>query len=152
MSTNAVIARPTETGFEGRYHHFDGYPDGLGRELFTLMQDSNAKDTLVSLIDEHPAGWSNIIGANWTITPGYGTYGPNCYCHGERAEAARPLITERSFDEMFIEYVYVIDLERGTMKVISMYANDSRVVHLNKPEPLWDRLFEEEDDDEVLDL
>jgi hypothetical protein len=38
MSTRAVIARQTDPDdpgcWEGRYHHWDGYPSGLGRALW----------------------------------------------------------------------------------------------------------------------
>lgn len=30
MSTRSAIARPAGDGWEGRYHHFDGYPSGVG--------------------------------------------------------------------------------------------------------------------------
>ena len=36
MSTRSLIARKTEDGFEGTYHHWDGYPTGLGYTLWYM--------------------------------------------------------------------------------------------------------------------
>lgn len=74
MSTRAVIARKTATGFTGRYHHWDGYPGGLGATLFALRKTQFKGDTqamLKVLLDDHPAGWSTINGADWTKAPGF---------------------------------------------------------------------------------
>lgn len=71
MSTRAVIARETETGFSGVYHHWDGYPSGLGRTLFhlatTLFKEQRDK-LLAILIDAHPQGWSTI-NRDWNLAP-----------------------------------------------------------------------------------
>src|SRR3990170_984931 len=37
MSTRAVLARQTSDGWEGVYQHSDGYPTGLGRELWHCL-------------------------------------------------------------------------------------------------------------------
>lgn len=63
MSTRAVIARKTKAGFAGVYHHWDGYPSGLGATLFEVRNKFYAGDTermLKFLIDAHPGGWSTI--------------------------------------------------------------------------------------------
>lgn len=70
MSTRSAIARPTADGFAGRYHHWDGYPTGLGATLFQIHTEVFNGDTermLEVLIDEHPAGWSTINGADWSL-------------------------------------------------------------------------------------
>ena len=36
MSTREVIARQKGDVFEGRYHHWDSYPSGLGKALWEL--------------------------------------------------------------------------------------------------------------------
>jgi hypothetical protein len=74
MSTRAVIARTTDAGrtFRGVYHHWDGYPSGLGATLWRLYRghfSGRADDMLQVLIDDHPAGWSNILGADWSLPP-----------------------------------------------------------------------------------
>jgi hypothetical protein len=64
MSTNGIIARPKGDGWEGRYHHWDSYPSGLGKALWSAYHERFARNlhfmTKV-LIDQHPAGWSTII-------------------------------------------------------------------------------------------
>lgn len=77
MSTRSVIARTVGDGFEGRYHHFDGYPGGIGKTLYTLANTQfkdNIKRMMEILVDEHKAGWSNINNRNFSVTPGYREY------------------------------------------------------------------------------
>jgi len=71
MSTRGVIARPNGDGFVGRYHHWDSYPSGLGRTLYRWAQQMPLDQMLKMLIDEHPAGWSTIVGSDPSLTPGY---------------------------------------------------------------------------------
>lgn len=76
MSTRSVIARKNGTGFTGVYHHWDGYPSGLGATLFELRNKHFKGDTaamLAFLIDEHPAGWSTINGADFLYPPSTGS-------------------------------------------------------------------------------
>ena len=162
MGTRGVIARPTGDGFEGRYHHFDSYPSGLGATLWEIKQRyypeaDQLEDMQAALIDEHPAGWSDISGADWSLEAGFvnsmeydctvcglsssvghyrqylpaddprrsvpegGSYlyadhqperppmpnRPQCYCHGERSEAATELITSEG-DDWGAEWAYVL--------------------------------------------
>lgn len=118
MSTRALIAVPGRGGvFHGRYHHFDGYPSGLGRELCKLyvdLFDQNIDAMRQLLFYDHPAGWSNIIGVDWTLPIGYKSFSsvgrekppPMCYCHGDRAEGPHPPI--RPGDTTDTEYCYVL--------------------------------------------
>lgn len=73
MSTRSAIARPTGPAtFEGVYHHWDGYPSGVGKTLFDAFNGHFAGDLdamLTLLIDDHPGGWSTINGADWNIAP-----------------------------------------------------------------------------------
>lgn len=79
MSTRGAIARsheiaPDVMGFRGVYHHWDSYPEGLGATLYDLYHTVFNRDLdrmLRVLIDEHPAGWSTINGADWTLPAGY---------------------------------------------------------------------------------
>lgn len=86
MSTRAAIARPNGDGFLGRYHHWDGYPQGLGQTLYELAQSNekrhamelpptpwngDVEQMLKVLIDDHPAGWSTINGADFSLLPGF---------------------------------------------------------------------------------
>jgi hypothetical protein len=136
VSTRSAIARPAGDGWEGRYHHFDGYPSGLGIELLRLHQDVFDGDvdrmTRV-LIDDHPAGWSTINDSDWRQAPGFqegfsttdDPKPPRCYCHGDRAEAENaitcqcPTDTSRC-DPLFIEWAYVL-----TPRGVGVYASES---------------------------
>lgn len=79
MSTRSAIARPvpSEDGkikFVGVYHHWDGYPQGLGATLFELYNGFFKRDLdamLKTLIDDHPAGWSTINGKDLSLAPGF---------------------------------------------------------------------------------
>jgi len=75
MSTNAAIARASGLGkFTGVYHHWDGYPTGLGIALWDAYHGHFAKDLprmLAYLIDEHSAGWSTIVHKNFRYKPGW---------------------------------------------------------------------------------
>ena len=72
MSTRGVIARwSKDGGFVGRYHHWDSYPSGLGKTLYEWAQRMPLDRMLRLLLDEHPAGWSTIVGTDPTLEPGY---------------------------------------------------------------------------------
>ena len=109
MSTNGIIARSTGEGtFEGRYHHWDSYPNGLGVALVELYRGHFQRDLsrmLQVLLDKHPAGWSTIVHKDFKLKPGFTNVAqrpegvsigefqnqplnrrPQCYCHGVRHE------------------------------------------------------------------
>ena len=79
MSTRAAIARAVDKGdggihFEGRYHHWDGYPTGLGATLYEAYNGFFQRDLdamLKYLVDDHPAGWSTINGSDFSLEPGF---------------------------------------------------------------------------------
>lgn len=130
MGTRGVIARAKGDGWEGRYHHWDSYPRGLGKTLWDLYhgffnQDKEAMTKF--LIDEHPAGWSTINRADFNMSAGYSedfdprqAHGPICYCHGERTEEPT-LETDQTADPLFIEWVYVF----GTNHHMAVFASKS---------------------------
>jgi len=131
MSTRAAIVRTTgESTFEGAYHHWDGYPEALGKTLFELHRGHFRGDLAAMvkfLIDDHPAGWSTINEADFTLVPGFrehgyrdSPHGPKCYCHGDRAETANT-VTQDNAANIGCEYVYMFDAKAGTMTVLSSY-------------------------------
>jgi hypothetical protein len=79
MSTRAAIARAVDKPgggihFEGRYHHWDGYPTGLGRTLYQLYNGYFERDLdamLKFLIDDHPGGWSTINDRDLSLPIGF---------------------------------------------------------------------------------
>ena len=72
MSTRSAICRLTDEGeltFIGRFHHWDGYPSGVGKTLFEILRSHFGGDIeamLKVLIDDHPGGWSTI-NRNWDL-------------------------------------------------------------------------------------
>lgn len=112
----SIIARPTPTGWEGRYIHNDGHPDQRVPLLFDLYHrvyrhDLNAMTRY--LIDDHPAGWSQL-GDDPTTDTGWHNAAPPtqrhgfiCYCHGDRNEAAQ-LHTQADTDPALADAVFVI--------------------------------------------
>jgi hypothetical protein len=77
MATRGIIARKTETGLVGRYHHWDSYPEALGKTLHTLYNSHFNKDAsamMCVLIDAHPAGWSDINDADFSYVPGFASF------------------------------------------------------------------------------
>jgi hypothetical protein len=76
MATRALIGRLTGWDGdcpmgEGVYHHWDGYPTGLGALLFRLFRDDYQGDMekmLKEIVDSHPGGWSDLEKGD-------------CYCH-----------------------------------------------------------------------
>jgi len=143
MSTRGCIARLTskpgkKVRFKGVYHHWDGYPDGLGKTLFDLRNNHFKGKTdamLKVLIDEHPAGWSTINGADFNIPAGYieqypendkdkELYDktPKCYCHGDRHEEAKE-INQKNASDCGCEYVYAFTPDGKRMIVLSSYVD-----------------------------
>lgn len=167
MSTRSVIARPVEGpsfAWEGRYHHSDGYPSGVGKTLWELLHGRFAGEEsalLKVLLDDHPAGWSNIIDADWSQEPGFlnhrspaegqtwaefsRTCRPQCYCHGARDEEGQDFITSEG-DDWGTEWCYVINLFDRTLTVRENVDYETggkerwrlkAVVPLDGPEPDW---------------
>lgn len=72
MATRSILARPVGDGWEGRYHHSDGYPSTMGPLLRRVREHfkGNVEAMLRFVIDEHPAGWS-VLDGDLSLTPGY---------------------------------------------------------------------------------
>ena len=87
--------------------------DGLGRLLYHLYHhvfDHDLDTMLRVLLDEHTAGWS-FLGTDWSHPIGYTSLGlgdgPQCYCHGERHDAALELTEQNAADANCV-YAYVL--------------------------------------------
>jgi hypothetical protein len=104
MSTNGCIARPiSDVGFSGVYHHWDSYPTALAATLWSLYYGRYGGDVEVmtgELIDAHPAGWSTLNDADWSLPIGWSNavytdplapQPARCYCHGDRSEDPNPI-------------------------------------------------------------
>jgi len=149
MGTRGAITRLTKDGFEGRYHHWDSNPSGLGEQLFKLYHGhfkENLDAMLEELIDKHPAGWSTICCRDFNLKAGYieasnqkrnektGEYvytknpkltnRPLCYCHGDRKEKEW-LVTEKDASDCGVEWVYAFDEKNKTMQILASYNEDN---------------------------
>ena len=159
MSTRAVIGVYTDRPLDkwrGTYHHWDGYPTGLGQALWRLYHehyDGLLAAMLEMLIDAHPHGWSTIVDADWSQRP---TWIENT---SEWYQTGRPLppLSYRyryAFNEQpFLfnevtdggqEWAYVFDLESDTMTILQRIPPWEDVVYvrietlpLNGSEPDW---------------
>lgn len=112
----SVIARPTDEGFAGRYVHNNGQPDvrlPLLRQLYAGPFRSDLDAMLTFLLDDHPAGWSQL-GTDPTADTGWinpmppiGDNGFRCYCHGDRGDAAG-LNTQDNTTPELADWIYVL--------------------------------------------
>jgi hypothetical protein len=117
----SIIARPTPTGFAGRYVHNDGHPDmrlPLLRNLYAGPFAGDLDAMLRFLVDDHPAGWSQlgpdpsrdtgfVSHVNRPIAQAMADRDFRCYCHGDRHEAPR-LNTEANTDPVLADWIYVL--------------------------------------------
>jgi len=145
MGTRGVIARKTDKGFTGVYHHWDSYPDGLGQTLFNLYNEQfkhDLKAMLKTLIDDHPAGWSTINGKDFSLEPGWvdtisskvvvESLKPQCYCHGVRHEEGC-VFDETNASGSGCEWAYVFDEIAKTMEVYASIISEETATNLNLP-------------------
>lgn len=117
MATRSVIARTTtaEDGesysWEGRYHHWDGYPSGVGVTLIENLLKHGYEFMTRRLIDGEATGWSNINGCDLTLPSTWpdGTEQRNelvPVSYSARGEGPEPLRTPEIEDDT--EFVYVM--------------------------------------------
>ena len=138
MGTRGCIARVTKEGFEGRYHHWDSYPSGLGKTLWDLYHNHfkhDLKAMLQTLIDEHHAGWSTICGKDFNLKAGFTELTtkdinkqtkryrkPQCYCHGSRHEKEW-VVTEKNASGSGVEWTYAFNEDKNEMQILGSYCN-----------------------------
>jgi hypothetical protein len=125
MSTRSALAYKTgEDKWSGVYCHFDGYPTNRGKQIWEiLMKDfilnrgvlgvaNSGNTSLQSFVDiyikGHIGGWSNFPDV--------------CYCHSpefvQRDGVNENIITSDNPDALFIEWVYVIDVENKKLIIL----------------------------------
>jgi hypothetical protein len=115
----SVIARPTPTGFEGRYIHNDGHPDIRIPLLGHLYRDGFGSDLTAMtafLIDAHPAGWSQLGPDPRDVTDWFGRNGRLdpwdnrfvCYCHGDRNDEPQLYTEQNATLGTLAEWIYIL--------------------------------------------
>ncbi len=117
MSTRSLLAYKTQTGFEGCYCHWDGYPTNRGKQIWEIIMQqfilnkgkigvvNDGSTALQSFVDiyikGHRGGWS--------------AFPTECYCHSAefvmRDGVHDNWETNKDTDPLFIEWVYVIAIE-----------------------------------------
>lgn len=139
MGTRSVIGYPTETGFEGYYVHFDGYPSGVGAEVFALF-NKLGESGFKTFLELYPEGFSSFPESPYTVEPN-----------------EIELINQTSAVEAGCEYAYVLKghllhiysaYSEGGRKMIGMFGQGDRNAHWNlvsivdmtKPAPDWETL------------
>ena len=123
MSTGATIARQTEgNDFVGRYVHSDGYPSGVGLGVLRALSFFGLTEGKKVLLDDHPAGWSNIVSCDWMQEIGFvGSLGstdqdrPQCFCHGDRSEEEWTI--DSTGDEGGVAWAYVFSNSNNSLMV-----------------------------------
>ena len=135
MSTNARIGIENADGsITTSYHHWDGYPAGLG---FNLAKNWNDPELLAGAIALGDAShWADTIGEQiefdqFPRSDAY--YAQNVYYGRDRGETGVEAITYKTyevFEKSFLrrtpageEYAYILRLD-GTWTQISVYAKE----------------------------
>ena len=150
MSTNSYIlffdSKKSPTSFEGVYHHWDGYPSGVGKklhELYNTFFNKNVQAMKQTLVDENPAGWSNII-ENWNDPKN----GPVSYTmKGEPSNIIRFNSLKNLSADFGIQFIYIIDIRTKNMYIIT---NDDKLrgfivsLEMAVPKKTWNNLDEDD--------
>lgn len=152
MSTRGIIGVYTNadhTHWRGVYHHFDSYPKGLGKALWDAAQTvwkNDLSGMLHFLIDEHPAGWSNIVCCDLTLKPVWldsaartETLAPLSYT----VRGEDPYIWSPTDDIGWLDWAYLFDVPKQTMDIHKIPFNGLRYIataDLCGSEPDWQEL------------
>ena len=145
MSTRSCIAYKTgEKSWSGVYCHFDGYPGGVGKNIWNKVKEMNhggktnehiLKNFISDFIKDHSAGWSS--------------FPDNCYCHNKQWEdRVNPdmTITDITTDAVFHEWVYVMSPPSESMEILCSFLSKDdnkyhhvlvKTVEFDKEEPDW---------------
>jgi len=96
MSTKSIIAKKTDEGFIGTYHHWDGYPSGVGRLVAKGFKQG---------------GWeylNNILKHNWASL-----YKNECYCCGTMPDGRREKVHSYTHEaDCGAEFAYVFEHDK----------------------------------------
>ena len=113
MSTRSIIAKKTDGGFVGTYHHSDGYPSGLGQLIAKGFKQGSWE--YVDYVLKH----------NWSVI-----WDNECYCCGTMRDGRRePYITHTNEKSSGAEWAYVFD------KVRSLSGKTVNLMHIYEYRP-----------------
>ncbi|MCP3063734.1 hypothetical protein LXT21_33665 [Myxococcus sp. K38C18041901] len=96
--------------WRGVYHHWDGYPTGLGQYLLAAVERAGGDIQAVvgRLIDESPWGWSTCLGGK----------------DGERNPEGNPGPPVSPEETGSVAYVYVFDVDARRLDAFSTYVGE----------------------------
>jgi len=153
MSTRGCIGVYTndEHIWKAKYHHFDAYPTGLGRDLYSKLQFEFEWDlkVMMDIILAETVGWSTIVGKHLKKTSAFREIGeydeeddrPLSYsARGETPQTPEgDWVYGNDKDSSQLEWAYIFNLDKMTMDV-KKYHYPSRswldVVSINLLEPV----------------
>lgn len=157
MATRSIIGVYTniaERQWRGTYHHWDGYPSGLGKELWSIYHRyyEGILSALVEyLIDANPHGWSSIVRCDFTQRPSWLNWSEKQAYYDEnrpippqsyKARGEEPDPLDETSDRGH-EWAYVFDLRAETMTILKregyepMYYIHKATIPLEGIEPDW---------------
>lgn len=132
MGTRSIIARPTPDGFAGRYCHWDGYPEGVGKEIWHIVARDGVEKACKILLDDHYS-WSglasnqpDLAGIEKNYDAPFGSFEYLAYSVGDDINVpgygishadAQPdeFLTEETAKQAWCEWVYVIGSDTLTI-------------------------------------
>jgi len=157
MSTRSCLAYKKGKGWKGVYCHWGGYPTNRGQQIweiimqkfllnkgrFGVTNEASREQKLQAFVDiyikGHPGGWS--------------VFPEQCYCHDPdfvmRDGLRESILTNKTANALFIEWVYVIDIKKGKLIIYASGKDKSEKdkykhykvteIELNpdSPEPDW---------------
>lgn len=162
MSTRAIIAVYTnvEKGeWRGTYHHWDGYPTGLGKALWDIYHkhyDGLLSAMVEFIIDAHPEGWSTLAHSDFSLKPTWLDIDVRYKMWKEGVPTPPESYKYRGGDEPMMldqtsdvgqEWAYVFNLRTNTMTIFTCSAFDEKpmfythkaTVPLTGTDPDWNR-------------
>lgn len=117
MGTRSVVAARQDDGsWSGRYVHWDGYPDGVGRAVKEIVaRDGRERAIQVLMVENY--GWSSVDSQDQQVlgvgyddgrfraVPGYGI----AYTTEQNQSHAEDWITDTDTGDSWLEYVHIIE-------------------------------------------
>jgi hypothetical protein len=111
MATRGIIAKATSEGWEGRYSHWDNYPERMVNVLGELVARDGVAKVIRTLITDNPS-WSQVeplakrgesgLYDQHRLVEGYG------YAHTDVTIEESDLFTSKDVELAWAEWLYII--------------------------------------------
>lgn len=147
MSTNAIIAEVTGNfNWQGRYCHWDGYPESLGKELWAIVKRDGVQMASETLLHDHTY-WSTIdvdqgdLAEDGNVAViGYGKANNTQVMQGEWIES------DPKKDKWGTEWIYILDehaMQVGRVQLGKVTLDPHWSFPWDDPEPDWAQVQKE---------